>query len=739
MFDAPSSDDLRAYRRGLLSPGRFAEIERWLDTQPAPLVERLLEEAASDEAGLLAAAAPPPPNEGFLPDAGAHRLRHEADIGTGGMATVAAARDRSLERVVALKTLRPRQPGESLEAYHLRAAAFRREAALTAGLEHPAIVPVYDVGVSDGAPAFTMKRVAGTSLGEVVASGARPSTGLVENLLRVAEAVAYAHSRRVVHRDLTPSNILLGDFGAVYVLDWGVAAAVGEGAGVVVGTTAWMAPEQLDGVPADPRMDVFALGGLLMLVLTGRGPRHSGTIDLAPLSRREVPSGLAALVRRCLAADPAQRYPDAGAVAAELRRWLDDGLTLAQQAGPVERAWLRLRRSAPARGTLVAGACALALVVGVVWFQGVQARREAAARLAQLVASTPDDHPEALQVAIEEVRGIERRHGLPAATAVAERWRTIIDLAQARAARERLRARLDGLLARIRISGPWAGEADDWRAALVAAGLDLSPAAMAGDRMQLASHPLRGPLAEALTYWWHALSLGHAEHGADTALAAHAAQLLAEGGPSEGWRALGRLLKHTEFQAHQPVFCPCADSDAALGDPASAAVVLALYGPDERLVAFARGVLAREPGAFWPLIASARAALDAGESATAQQQALIASGSEPASLYPQLILAYVALARGDIPALAAAVARGLAANPAHSELLVLRAVALARSGQAAEAQAIVARLDAGHLQYHLSHRVGHPMERGVDALVAAGLAIPRAEPRLGPLVPHHHH
>jgi hypothetical protein len=168
----------------------------------------------------------------------------------------------------------------------------------------------------------------------------------------------------------------------------------------------------------------------------------------------------------------------------------------------------------------------------------------------------------------------------------------------------------------------------------------------------------------------------------------------------------------------------------------------ALFQGLQRLIAFARQELQRDPGAFWPLIASARAALAMGDLATAERQALVASGSEPASLYPQLILAYVALERADHAALLAAADRGLAANDEHSELLVLKAVALARSGKVTEADAIIAGLDAGHLRYHLAHRVGHPMEKGVDALVAAGVTIPKADPKLGPLVPgheHHHH
>jgi len=238
---------------------------------------------------------------------------------------------------------------------------------------------------------------------------------------------------------------------------------------------------------------------------------------------------------------------------------------------------------------------------------------------------------------------------------------------------------------------------------------------------------------QGLIHLWYA-----AKSAGDDALAQRAANTVIAGGPSAGWKSLGQFLARTEFQAHQPVFCECSESEGALSDSTSASAVLAIYGPDHRLVAFARKELARDPGSFWPLMASAQAALNAGDLVTAERQAYIASGSEPDSMYPQTVLAYVALARGDAAALVAAADRGLRVSPQHSELLVLKAAGLARSGDKIAAQAIVAILDASHLQYHLQHRVGHRMERGVDALVAAGLTIPKADPRLGPLVPHHH-
>ena len=733
MSPTPTTDELRGYLRGQLTSERFVEIERWLDAQPAETVERLLEESRAEDAGALAKVKPPAVS-GFVADGGAGRLRPDGQIGIGGMAVVAAARDRALDRVVALKSLKARQVDESLEHYHLREAAFRREAALTAALEHPAIVPIYDVGRADGKPAFTMKRLEGETLQAVVSKNGRSRVALVEALLRVAEAVAFAHSRGVVHRDLTPENILLGEFGAVYVLDWGVAAQRGDGGGVAVGTPDWMAPEQVAGASANPRMDVFALGGLLMLVLTGRGPRKDHAVDLAPLQRRDLPRGLAALARRCLAIEPSERDADAGAVAADLRRWLDEGLTLAEQAGPLAWAWMRLRRSAKIRSLLAASIVIMVSLSVAMWANQHSELASSRQRLVDLAATISLDEPEAVAVGLAEVRAMVARHPqLDEATEMTARWQAVLDLANQRAVTVAQRARLETLLARTRRSGPWAEEITDWTKALHEADLRLTDTDHGHDLALLAAHPLRILLVESLTHLWHAAAAMN-----ELDVARRASSLVALGGPSAGWRALGGLLQRTAFQAHQPVFCRCAESDGALADPASAAVILSLYGPDERLVAFARQEIARDPGAFWPLIASARAALTAGDLATAEHQALIASGSEPFSLFPQLILAYVALARSDNAALMLAAERGLIANPAHTELQVLKAVALARTGKIVEAQVIVSAIDAGHLQYHLQHRVGHPMERGVDALVAAGVVIPKADPRLGPLVPHHH-
>jgi serine/threonine-protein kinase len=215
-------------------------------------------------------------------------------IGEGGMGKVLLVRDRYVGRQIALKQLKDEQRtnGRAL-------ARFDREARLQGQLEHPAIVPVYDIGKDpDGSPFFTMKHVKGESLAELlddVAAG-KPTRFSRRKLLsafsQLCVAVHYAHERGVVHRDIKPANIMLGAYGEVYLLDWGVAKVGGEtaeplagepttvtddaihtGSGTVVGTLSTMAPEQALGRPVDARTDVYALGAVLFHILTGE-PFH---------------------------------------------------------------------------------------------------------------------------------------------------------------------------------------------------------------------------------------------------------------------------------------------------------------------------------------------------------------------------------------------------------------------------------------------------------------------------------
>ena len=229
-------------------------------------------------------------------------------LGTGGMGEVRAVHDGRLGRQVARKSPRANVPGAT--------EALAREAAVTAALEHPGIVPVYDAGHDpDGRPWYTMRLVRGRSLRAVIAE--TPSlTGrlaLLRPVLAAVEAVAYAHARGVVHCDLKAPNVLLGEHGEVQVVDWGLAASgPGSPSG---GTPATMAPEQARGEPATQASDVWSLGMVLLELLVGGQPHGgasseelreqlaAGAVPAVP--EEDVPVALRAIVLRCLRADPA--------------------------------------------------------------------------------------------------------------------------------------------------------------------------------------------------------------------------------------------------------------------------------------------------------------------------------------------------------------------------------------------------------------------------------------------------
>ncbi|MCW5833483.1 MAG: serine/threonine protein kinase [Labilithrix sp.] len=228
------------------------------------------------------------------------RYERQRVLGQGGMGTVVLVRDRTVGRFVALKQL---NDDEGADEESL--ARFAREARVQGQLEHPAIVPVYDAGTGpDRKPFFTMKRVRGQSLQEVLAlAAAGAPTGfsrrkLLSAFSQLCAAAHYAHERGVVHRDIKPTNIMLGAYGEVYLLDWGVAKVAGEprerqrsdekidaaagvhtGYGAVVGTLTTMAPEQAVGGEVDARTDVYALGAVLFEILTLQAFHPKGEFD----------------------------------------------------------------------------------------------------------------------------------------------------------------------------------------------------------------------------------------------------------------------------------------------------------------------------------------------------------------------------------------------------------------------------------------------------------------------------
>jgi hypothetical protein len=299
------------------------------------------------------------PAEPVMTNAPTHRLERTgaevggyelgALLGRGGMGEVIAAHDPHIEREVALKRMR------GGEASADAVARFIREAKIQARLDHPAIVPVHELGRDDdGLPYFTMKRLNGTTLHARLLTAPR---GPIQPLLRafadVCFAVELAHSRAVVHRDLKPSNIMLGDYGEVYVLDWGVARVIGAqpaqptnlpldsgvaggtATGALLGTPGYMAPEQMRGEPVEPAADVYALGAILFEILAGE-PLHpvgnaaiastlQSSAECSPAKRapsRNVAPELDAACVAALAEDPAQR-PTARVLATKVQAYLD--------------------------------------------------------------------------------------------------------------------------------------------------------------------------------------------------------------------------------------------------------------------------------------------------------------------------------------------------------------------------------------------------------------------------------
>ncbi len=251
------------------------------------------------------------------------------------MGRVIDVEDTWLRRRVALKeSLRPvGSPG---------AARLSREAEITARLEHPGIVPVHDAGQSeDGRLFYTMRLIQGRSLSRVISSTPPDARlTLLRAFLSVCQAVAYAHSRGVIHRDLKPDNVMIGPRGETLVVDWGAACCLDEPqtAGLV-GTPTYMSPEQRASAPVDARSDVYSLGCMLYTILTGQPP-PLGAPDVIPADARSLgmnPPEVCDIMRRATAAAPDDRYPSADALAADVARFLDGRLVSAHHYSPGEQ------------------------------------------------------------------------------------------------------------------------------------------------------------------------------------------------------------------------------------------------------------------------------------------------------------------------------------------------------------------------------------------------------------------
>ena len=257
------------------------------------------------------------------PDLG-ERYELKGRLGRGGMGAVYSAHDRVLDRDVAVKVLDPTSASEET------AARLLNEARILARLEHPGIVPIHDAGtLADGRLFYVMKLVRGAPLGAAL-ERETSAAGRLELVLRICDAVSFAHAHGIVHGDLKPQNVMLGSFGEVLVIDWGVAALLERRATdpVVAGTPGFMAPEQAVGSGGvDTRADVYALGSMLDAIFP-----------------RPLPGPLAAVVARARAPRPEDRYETVDALAREIERYRNGERVEAYQESALERGTRVYRR-----------------------------------------------------------------------------------------------------------------------------------------------------------------------------------------------------------------------------------------------------------------------------------------------------------------------------------------------------------------------------------------------------------
>jgi serine/threonine protein kinase len=291
----------------------------------------------------------------LLGELGDYELLEE--VGRGGQGVVFRARQKSLNRTVALKVI---SLGQWASKAHLK--RFRLEAEAAARLEHPGIVPIHEVGERDGSCYFSMKFIEGGQLDEVARREPMPIRRAVELIAKVARTVHYAHEHGILHRDIKPGNILLDDKGEPHLTDFGLARLVETESTVtrtleVLGTPSFMAPEQAVGNNAQVTgaTDVYGLGAVFYQLLTGQPPFAGGTtyetikllLDTEPRPPRllnpKIDRDLSTICLKCLEKDPKRRYSSAIALAEDLERWLKHVPIQARRIGPLVRSrkWVR--------------------------------------------------------------------------------------------------------------------------------------------------------------------------------------------------------------------------------------------------------------------------------------------------------------------------------------------------------------------------------------------------------------
>ncbi|HEX8820544.1 MAG TPA: protein kinase [Archangium sp.] len=394
------------------------------------------------------------PSGGTLPVVDPARYTIAGELAHGGIGRILRARDLQLDRPVAIKEmLAPARDAE---------ARFVAEALVTARLQHPSIVPVYEAGRwPGGEPFYAMKLVSGRSLADVITERTtlEERLALLPHVLAVAEAIAYAHTERIIHRDLKPANVLVGDFGETVVIDWGLAkdlsregaselagtADPGAGAeedggltrvGTVMGTPAYMPPEQAVGQPVDERADVYALGAILYHLLAGVRPYEGGASGQVlqrvvqgppqPLGERQkgIPPDLLAIVAKAMARAPSERYATARELAEDLRRFQTGQIVGAHQYSWRELVGRFVRRYRVAVGVTLVATLLLA-GLGAMSFQRILEERNRAEHKQVEAEGARGDAERARQEALAQadaLRLLQARNGVSQDTNGAITW-----------------------------------------------------------------------------------------------------------------------------------------------------------------------------------------------------------------------------------------------------------------------------------------------------------------------------
>jgi serine/threonine protein kinase len=349
---------------------------------------------------------PPSAHDGLMDGNPAARYAVVKKLNEGGMKAIWEVNDRRTARKVAMALIQPDKIASQKDIN-----AFLYEARLTSNLQHPNIIPIYDIALDEnGNPYFTMKALKGETLDEILkklragSPGEYSHTRLLGIFLKVCNAIDYAHTKGVIHLDLKPSNIIVGEFGDVHVLDWGLATLVTHpnesGHGAIGGTPGYMAPEQAQNTPGEINFqtDVYMLGAILYEILTHHCPIEGkatkevlqktvrGEIPL-PAQRapkQKIPAALGAISMKAMATDPAARYATVAALIRDLQQFMDGFATRAENPTFITHLVLLVKRHKMAVGIIAASLAVIAAVLANSFSKIKQSEQVAVGALASL-------------------------------------------------------------------------------------------------------------------------------------------------------------------------------------------------------------------------------------------------------------------------------------------------------------------------------------------------------------------